>query len=176
MPHCRVVGHTKTLPVKGDAAEVSPRKEFGVGTHDVGAREQEEILSRSMTPALSETPDMAAQYDQAELEAYASLSKMSRKLPLSPVVALDPSVAISLPNGDLYYKLTTRVNLAEKFIGSSIAMTVEVALKDEPMDVVSLLSRLTPAAPSSQPPSLSAHAIFSLVDPLKVRSFEIIPR
>lgn len=151
---------------------MSPRKEFGIGTPDVGPNLVDNELSRSVTPALSEAPDMtesALQYDQAELEAYASLSKMSRKLPLSPVVSLDPSVAVSLPNGDLYYKLTTRVNLAEKFIGSSIAMTVELSLKDEPMDVSSLLSRLTPMTLNSQPPTLAAHTIFSLVDPLKVR-------
>lgn len=133
--------------------------------------EAQSEFSRAATPApldgVDQT-DLALQYDQAEQEAYASLSKINRKLPLSPVVSLDPSVALSLPNGDLYYKLTTRVNLAEKYIGSSIAMTVEVVLKDEAMDVPSLLSRLTTTDAKPLQP-LNAHTIFSLVDPLKVR-------
>jgi hypothetical protein len=106
---------------------------------------------------------------EAEDEAYASLSKMGRKLPTSPVVSLDPNVATMLPNGDLYYKMTTRVNLADKFIGSSITMSVEVMLKDEPMDVGTLLSRLVPKDPSNLAPVLTAYTMFNLTDPLKVR-------
>lgn len=178
IPHSRVVAHSRTLPEKLNASNSTARKEFGIGTPESdpastnNVSEVQSEMSRAVTPAPVDNVDLAEstlQYDQAEQEAYASLSKMSRKLPLDPVVSLDPSVAFSLPNGDLYYKLTTRVNLAEKFIGSSIAMTVEVALKDEPMDVTSLLSRLTFSDPKPLQ-ALNAHTIFSLVDPLKVRS------
>jgi hypothetical protein len=133
-------------------------------------------LSRSVTPASAipaDLTDSMLQYDQAEQEAYASLSKMSSKLPTSPVVSLDPSVATSLPNGDFCYKLTTRVNLAEKFIGSSITMAVEVSLKDEPMDVNSLLARLLPKDPASSAPVLTAYTLFSLIDPIKVCEYHL---
>lgn len=172
--HCRVVAHTRTLPEQLQVTDATTRKEFGIGTPDTmtpsaSASEVPSEFSRSATPAPVDGVDLTdSVYDQAEQEAYASLSKINRKLPLSPVVPLDPSVALTLPNGDLYYKLTTRVNLAEKFIGSSIAMTVEVALKDEAMDVPSLLSRLT-TTDAKPLPALNAHTIFSLVDPLKVR-------
>ena len=176
MAHCRVVAHTRTLPEQLQVTDPATRKEFGIGTPDTmtpsasASEVPSEFISRAATPAPADGGDLADSvlYDQAEQEAYASLSKINRKLPLSPVVPLDPSVALTLPNGDLYYKLTTRVNLAEKFIGSSIAMTVEVALKDEAMDVPTLLSRLT-TTDAKALPALNAHTIFSLVDPLKVR-------
>lgn len=182
--HSRVIAHTKHLPIKSHGSSENVRHALGVGSPEpmrpssTPASDEASLFSSvapSPTPVVSpDISDSMLQYEQEEQEAYASMSKMSRKIPTSPVVSLDPNVAIAMPNGDLYYKLTTRVNLAEKFIGSSIAMAVEVALKDEPMDVISLLSRLTPLEPNaSLQPQLTAYTIFSLVDPLKVRLFYI---
>jgi hypothetical protein len=172
--HCRVVAHTTTLPTKSRASQVASSPAFGIGSlepqHDtpVGGQNSE-LVSREDTPALaSDMTESMLQLEEAEQEAYASLSKIGRKLPTSPVVSLDPAFATTLPNGDLCYKLTTRVNLADKFIGSSVTMVVEVSLKDEPMDVDMLLSRLVPKDPNAITPVLSAYTIFSLVDPLKV--------
>lgn len=179
IPHSRVIAHTKHLPIKSHSSTDHARRETDIGNPEpyrsasIASPDAVSLeSSRATSPTPVVTPDITdpmLQYEQEEQEAYASMSKMSRKLPTSPVVSLDPNVAISLPNGDLYYKVTTRVNLAEKFIGSSIAMAVELALKDEPMDVSSLLSRLiVPEPNAASQPQLTAYTIFSLVDPLKV--------
>lgn len=176
--HSRVVAHTKTLPTKTQASSSTTRPVFGIGSPDPSSEatnggQNSEMISREATPALaSDMTETMLEIEEAEQEAYASLSKMSRKLPTSPVVSLDPSFAIPLPNGDLCYKLTTRVNLAEKFVGSSVTMAVEITLKDEPMDVNMLLSRLVPVHPNTTTPVLSAYTIFNLVDPLKVRDLQ----
>lgn len=184
IPHSRVIAHTKHLPVKYYATTDHARSGYGLDNPEPGrlasvnssdAVSIESSRATSPTPVVSpDISDSMLQYEQEEQEAYASMSKMTRKLPTSPVVSLDPNVAVVLPNGDLYYKVTTRVNLAEKFIGSSIAMAVEVALKDEPMDVSTLLSRLVvPEQSAASPPQLTAYTIFSLVDPLKVRQYTL---
>lgn len=177
LQHCRVVGHTKTLPLKPHVTSQATRnKPFGIGdpestTEDATTTNTSLFsadASRTGTPALglsSESPEIPQEDDQE----YPTVSKMSRKLPTKPVISLDPSVATVLSNGDLLYRLTTRVNLAERFIGSSITMAVEVTLKEEPMDVSSLFTQLILRDTSAPSLMLTAYTMFSLVDPLKVR-------